>query len=703
MKHEKFLSGLVAAVLSFGVAWCGVGCVESAFPTVSADMAWLGWFCAGAALFCSACFSFRRGGWVFLCAVGLVSGFALAEGTVLLELESLVSGVTRLYATGYGWPAISWSGTVLEGVPATGGLALLAVSIITAVSWTLCRCDYSVTAMVPGFLPLALCLVLTDTVPDTKWLFWLLASFALILLTHPVRYRDKINGLRLTAWLLIPALLFSMLLFGLCPENRYESQSFALRETLLDWFRELSLIPSDPGGDSDITPGDTFEEVLDLSKLGPKLQSRFAVMKVISSNSELLYLRGQAMDVYTGTAWAISDAATGEDPYWPAAALTADGTVTVELQFKSDYLYFPYYGMDALWTTDFREGALANLVGINSYRFQRFRPLEDILQCSTDWDTDLYRQCLSLPEDTARWAGSYLTEKGIYSHYLLETKLNLVTDCVRASARYDLNTRRMPEGSTDFVRWFLEESDTGYCTHYASAATVLLRALGVPARLVSGYTVRVVQGVPTTVTADKAHAWVEYLDPQRGWTVLDPTPGEAIDPPPTEPPVPTQPITKPTEPTQPTEATETTAPTVPETSSAVTEPIATQEPHEEPPEERNFLLPALIIAGSIMAAVMLLAGQYGLRRRHRRKIFRRGDTNAQALARWHYASRLCKLLKLRPSQALWTLAEKAAFSQHTLTRQELEAFDLWISQAHDVLRRAPWPKRLWLKLIFAIG
>lgn len=53
----------------------------------------------------------------------------------------------------------------------------------------------------------------------------------------------------------------------------------------------------------------------------------------------------------------------------------------------------------------------------------------------------------------------------------------------------------MTPGSTpvrkDFVSYFLQEQKEGYCAHFASAATLLLRSYGIPARYVEGYAVSV--------------------------------------------------------------------------------------------------------------------------------------------------------------------------------------------------------------------
>jgi hypothetical protein len=81
---------------------------------------------------------------------------------------------------------------------------------------------------------------------------------------------------------------------------------------------------------------------------------------------------------------------------------------------------------------------------------------------------------------------------------------------------------------------FLFGDLTGYCVHFAHAATYLLRSLGVPARVATGYAVSesARQGGSSLLLSGAAsHAWPEiYLD-GFGWVVLDVYPERALDPP----------------------------------------------------------------------------------------------------------------------------------------------------------------------------
>lgn len=78
---------------------------------------------------------------------------------------------------------------------------------------------------------------------------------------------------------------------------------------------------------------------------------------------------------------------------------------------------------------------------------------------------------------------------------------------------------------------FLERR-SGYCSHYASALAVLGRALGVPTRMVLGYSASGVQAEADftyEVTADQLHAWVEAYIDDVGWVPFDVTPASADD------------------------------------------------------------------------------------------------------------------------------------------------------------------------------
>ena len=103
-----------------------------------------------------------------------------------------------------------------------------------------------------------------------------------------------------------------------------------------------------------------------------------------------------------------------------------------------------------------------------------------------------------------------------------------VEDFVRHRARYTLDSP-LPKPGEDAVDDFLFNSHLGFCEHFASAEVVLLRAAGIPARVVTGYAAGTDNGDGTrTFHGTDAHAWVEAWLPGHGWVSSDPTAGAAL-------------------------------------------------------------------------------------------------------------------------------------------------------------------------------
>ncbi len=92
---------------------------------------------------------------------------------------------------------------------------------------------------------------------------------------------------------------------------------------------------------------------------------------------------------------------------------------------------------------------------------------------------------------------------------------------------YALDNPPVP-GNVDVATWLLQ-TQRGYCTYYASTMVVMARLLGIPTRLVTGFS----QGTfdkqhnVWSVQGSDAHSWVQAYLPAIGWVNFDPTPGYA--------------------------------------------------------------------------------------------------------------------------------------------------------------------------------
>jgi transglutaminase-like putative cysteine protease len=189
---------------------------------------------------------------------------------------------------------------------------------------------------------------------------------------------------------------------------------------------------------------------------------------------------------------------------------------------------------------------------------------------------------------------------------------------------YSLSTAPGTTGNdlADFLRL-----KRGYCEQYAGAMAVLVRAAGVPARVVLGYTPGQEQRDGTrVVTTDDAHAWVEVWFSGLGWIPFDPTPiaaDRAVD-------LPWAPRTDPT-----TDAT-VAEPTVPGAALPVPAGPSAQIPRDTPivPLDRQALqgssplLPWLTGTGVAVLLLVLGAVPPALRRRARRRRLADGSPGA---------------------------------------------------------------------------
>jgi transglutaminase-like putative cysteine protease len=191
--------------------------------------------------------------------------------------------------------------------------------------------------------------------------------------------------------------------------------------------------------------------------------------------------------------------------------------------------------------------------------------------------------------------------------------------------RYTLNPPAPAAGADPLVS-FLTQTKAGTCEQFAGAFTVLARSLGLPTRLVVGFTAGRRTGLnEVTVSGADAHAWPEvYLGADAGWVSFEPTPQQAtgelapdgvVGPTakPTTPPATT--ITQPTttQPTTPTTVSPTTtSPTVPTT---VKHPPAHGAGHRTAPPQHTPWWP-LVVLGAVAVALLLISVRFvGWRRR----------------------------------------------------------------------------------------
>lgn len=715
--RKKLFSFFVVAAMAFIISFGGAACIATGFSLAGegfpglegmlpANLETVGLLCGGLSLATAGyyCLPKRSRYLPIILALALL-GYLWRRDFINLAIEAILYRITSVYNLAYGWGALQWTSGDPGAVSPDWGLFLLVAfpGIVTA--RTVCSGKDRIAAVLIGSLPLAICLVVTNTIPENWCLLLILTGLLLMIFSSSLRKRDPYSANVLAALLLIPILLFQSILFWAIPRDTYEARINGFQQHILGYFQELPFVQMGTDGNLKLqfSGSASVSDFIDLSAIGPKWELTFPVMDVTAPRDGALYLRGQALETYDGKSWR-SVAISGKDG-WPSLTLKEVGTVTVSTRTGHELLYFPYYPGGGRWKDDaiFDQGYLKNPNWDTTYSFQQMEVTNPGYVVLSE---RLRKQCLQLPRETLNRAQEYLKqlpEAALQGS--AEVIAQTVADYVKNSATYDLNTKRMPSEESDFAMWFLESSDTGYCVHFASAATVLLRAAGIPARYVSGYMLTATAGEAVTVTAGQAHAWVEYFDSSWGWRVLEATPAaQEIETLPTE--------TTETEPTVPEttgvqQTTPVTRPTLPGQTDAYTEPSVTapSSPEENPKVEEKtaFSWTGVNVLVGILLTAVLVGGQYLLRRRLRVWRMSTGDINRRALEQWREIVRLCRILKWTQPEPLLELAEKARFSQHVLTAEERMEFSAFLEKAEDALAKKPFPLRVLIRLIWAVG
>ncbi len=710
MKHEKLMTLLWSCVLSFLLSFGAVACIVSGF-SMMVDLGVVAMWCAFASIGFSICYLLPLG-LLPIATLSLISGLMWRNGGLSTGLESLLYRVTRQYDRGYKWGVIQLNHLAPEAMEASliVGLTMIGVLIALLISWAVCRRKTALPGAGLSLILLASCLVVTDTVPETPWLICLFFGIIMLLFTHTVRRQDEIRGNRLSTILLLPGLALLLSLFFLIPEDGYTGEELPRR--MLNSAKENNEKIAHFFGET-VEVGTTGSSVdsgtVNLRSVGIRLPSQAEILQMLTNYDDTVYLRGRALDQYDGLTWTDSGTPTPA-LYWPESSqLGQGGEVMITTRYAHRMLYLPYY-VQSKDLTDMTRG-MENKGKLNQYSFtcqtmdlqnEQFLLAAQAPYDPEEWETEFAKH-IHLSDEVMAWAKP-LAESITEGETTVYGKANAIANYVRNAARYDTNTKRMPTAATDFAKWFLETSETGYCVHYATATTVLLQAIGIPARYVTGYMAEMEAAYLKIVQSKDAHAWAEYWLPGYGWMVLESTApdlrGQEETTQSTEPPAVQTPVLPQTSNGNQTGVSGTpgvvVVPNDQPTTPAQTEP--TEEPVEQAPS-LTWLVPVLLITAG---AVCLLITQWKLRVYARQKRCRKGTQNQRALSLWRELERMHRYLDTPAAEEIRELAEKAKFSPHTLTEEEMTHIRSALRTAQQALRKKSWLRRLWYRLILAL-
>lgn len=275
-----------------------------------------------------------------------------------------------------------------------------------------------------------------------------------------------------------------------------------------------------------------------------------------------IYLRGDSFGNYNGQEWGeaipYTELINGKYPATYLGSLMIEewsrawGMDPIALEIKSNNtpLIIPSYTA----TTEYIE----ELMG-EEYEEEYLIPEDDVNAnpIGTQYYRMFYYNYTSVSKKTEK-PTTYADYEKQYRNFVYDNYLYLDDESyaymrrIIEEQRFDRYDQNVPQQIADYVSGlgsylieydknldleenvvisFIEEYKTGTCKHFASTATLLFRALGIPARYVTGYMV-CADDENTWITLDEynAHAWVEIYVDGFGWKTVEATPPQQNEP-----------------------------------------------------------------------------------------------------------------------------------------------------------------------------
>jgi transglutaminase-like putative cysteine protease len=454
-----------------------------------------------------------------------MGGLVAALAPHLLHLQAWVTGFVlaicawRLLAELRDWrlPGTPLRAVIALGVTAgvvlgyatitglDGGTALLALMSALKLLETRAPRDHTVLIFIGWFLCLATFLYAQD-IATVLWVLptvWLLAA-ALLRVSRRGRDGLALTPFRTTGAMLLKAAPVALVLFLFFPRLAGSFWGAPSAERALSGLTdEMS-----PGDISDLTLNDVvaFRVRFDGKPPPPPLR----------------YWRGTVLSEFDGYTWSRGGAQFFFLPPVRHQGAPVDYTVTLEPT-----------GQRMLFALDMVQNWTPHLATQTwDYGLRTRHPIHAVLQyearsypryrAGRDLSPALRNRNLQLPPGrnarTLALAGRMRATAADDADYV-----RAVLDMFRAQDFY--YTLTPPGLQRDSVDDFLFNTRQGFCGHYASAFTTMMRAAGIPARVVGGY-----QGGDWNpvggyliVRQSHAHAWSEIWLPESGWSRVDPT------------------------------------------------------------------------------------------------------------------------------------------------------------------------------------
>lgn len=290
-----------------------------------------------------------------------------------------------------------------------------------------------------------------------------------------------------------------------------------------------------------------FSEQVDLGVLGAIKLDPTVVMRIElpggNQPESQLYWRGGSYDYYDGTAWknsfgqgrSVPKDFSGRFLIRPASRLEKALRQEILLEPLDTAVVFAASQPTAIegsrlfqMNVNAMDAIYLNSLPASKLQYTAYSEIPAVVREDRrlerwDYPTAIKNAYLQLPPMPARIG--QLAQEVIRQAPTIYEKVLLIEEYLRNNFRYSLEVKPPPDGMLP-IEDFLFHQKTGYCEYYATAMVLMLRHLGIPTRLVTGFLAGEWNDIGSyyLVRQQDAHSWVEVYFPRSGWVTFDPTP-----------------------------------------------------------------------------------------------------------------------------------------------------------------------------------
>lgn len=221
--------------------------------------------------------------------------------------------------------------------------------------------------------------------------------------------------------------------------------------------------------------------------------------------------------------------ADGEINTKGAPVITTGDTVTFYSKKNTKNKQYSYKAaLQTFSDRDFYLSINSNLEKYLSYA-KNPKPNDNFVSEERSYTQYVKEKYMSVPDNADMLSG--LAEQITQSYSQDFAKALAVEKYFKTNYTYAQSFSSAAGSAMQKVNYMISETKTGYCTYFATAMTVMMRQLGIPARFVTGYHTKTLKDnnsnkFTRNIEDNDYHAWVEVYFEGMGWLTFDPTPGE---------------------------------------------------------------------------------------------------------------------------------------------------------------------------------